>query len=96
MAFFGCNWFNKRDIRIEEKYDSIWISSGVQCVQFMWIFQTFHGVLDHNNTVWDISVTISSFYKAYAEINSGMHDRLSKNWFQKKNSNKNMFQGRKG
>ena len=81
MAFFGCNWFNKRDIRIEEKYDSIWISSGVQCVQFMWIFQTFHGVLDHNNTV---SVTISSFYKAYAEINSGMHDRLSKNWFQKK------------
>ena len=41
-----------------------------------------HGVVDHINTVLDISVTISSFYKAYAEINSGMHDRLSKNWFQ--------------
>jgi len=64
-----------------------------------------YAVLHHANTVWslDISVTISYFYKVCAEMNSGMHDRLSKNWFReieiifkKSFFYKKMFQGPKG
>ena len=39
----------------------------------------------------DISLTISSFYKGYAEMNSGEYYRLSENWIREKTSDFTLF-----
>ena len=60
--------YNRREIRISLGMN-LSLKKSSKCTIHVNVYKLY--AVHHNNTVWslDISVTISSFYKVYAEMN---------------------------